>query len=125
MRTYRKRPTPTVFLCSLLGLAACNQNWRDKAMTDAEALIRDELKSAPVTFTRVQFTGDDRSGQTCGYYETPTSDGGTESTRFIVFVDGAGRQNPFIDDPSAPYPKNKDDFALNWRTQCLDLGYKE
>ena len=40
-------------------------------------------------------------------------------------IDGAGGQNPFIDDPAALYPTNKDDFALNWRAQCLDLGYTE
>lgn len=48
-----------------------------------------------------------------------------DTTRFIVFIDGAGGENPYIDDPSAPYPRNKDDFALNWRTQCLELGYHD
>jgi hypothetical protein len=67
--------------------------------------------------------GDQQTGQTCGYFERPNSLGGKDAVRFIVFIDGAGGQNPFIDDPSAPYPTNKSDFALNWQTQCLDLGY--
>ena len=112
-------------LLVLITLGACQADWRTQEVKDAEALMRDQLKDPSVEFSRVQFTGDDRTGQTCGYYVIHTPDGGEVSTRFIVFVDGAGGQNPYIDDPSAPYPTNKDDFALNWRTQCLDLGYKE
>ena len=50
---------------------------------------------------------------------------GYETHGDLCGIDGGGGQNPFIDKPSARYPLNKDDFELNWRTQCLDLGYKE
>ena len=102
---------------------ACNSDWRAQAMSGAEAMIRGQFNNPSLQFSRVQFTGDDRSGQTCGYFTRRTADGGEVSTRFIVFVDGGGGQNPFVDDPSAPYPVNKDDFQLNWRTQCVELGY--
>lgn len=110
---------------ALIGAAACQADWRQQAMNDAETLIREQVKDPSLHFSRVQFTGDDHTGQTCGYYVISTPDGGEVSTRFIVFIDGGGGQNPFIDKASAPYPTNKDDFALNWRTQCVDLGYKD
>jgi hypothetical protein len=106
-------------------LAGCDSDWRGRAIGQAEDLVRDQLKDPALTFSRVQFTGDSRSGQTCGYALVRPPGGGEVPTRFIAFIDGAGGQNPFIDSPSAPYPANKDDFAPNWRTQCLDLGYKE
>lgn len=107
----------------LLGLSACHSDWRGQAINDAEASVRRQLNKPSLQFSRVQFTGDNHSGQTCGYFMANSADGGEVATRFIMFIDGNGGQNPFIDDPSAPYPTNKDDFALNWRTQCVELGY--
>ncbi len=112
-----------ILLPSLIALAGCGSDWRAKAMNDAEALMRQQLDNPKLQFAHVQVTGDSSTGQTCGYYETPNAFGSTDGTRFIVFIDGAGGQNPYIDDPSAPFPRNKDDFELNWKTQCLDLGY--
>jgi hypothetical protein len=108
---------------SLLGLAGCGPDWRAKAATDAEALMRQQLKDPSLQFAHIMVTGDSDSGQTCGYYERSNQLGGMDGVRFIAFIDGAGGQNPYIDDPSAPYPENKGDFELNWRTQCVDLGY--
>lgn len=107
----------------LLGAAGCHADWRAQAVNDAEQLVREQVKDPSLQFSRVQFTGDNRSGQTCGYFERKDYYAGEVDTRFIVFIDGGGGQNPFIDDPSAPYPVNKDDFALNWHTQCVELGY--
>ena len=107
----------------LLGLGGCHADWRARAMNDAEAMVRDQIKDPSAQFSRVQFTGDSQSGQTCGYVARKTADGGVVSMRFIAFIDGGGGQNPFIDDPSMPYPINKDDFELNWREQCVGLGY--
>jgi len=112
-------------LLLLFMLAACSGDWRQAAVNDAEALVRDQVKDPSLQFSRVQFTGDDRSGQTCGYYTIRTADGGEASIRFISFIDGNRGENPFIDLPSAPYPTNKDDFDLAWRSECLDLGYKD
>ncbi|MGD9811609.1 MAG: hypothetical protein AB7U35_09795, partial [Sphingobium sp.] len=106
-------------------VGGCNSDWRAKAVDEAEELMRQQLNDPTTQFNRVQFSGDQQSGQTCGYYERPNAPVGKHSVRFIVFIDGAGGQNPYIDDPSAPYPINKSDFALNWKTQCLDLSYSE
>ena len=114
-----------IFILSLIGLVGCSGDWRAKAMNDAETLVRQQLNEPSLKFAHVQVTGDSSTGQACGYYERLDPRGGIDDTRFIVFIDGAGGQNPYIDDPSAPYPRNKSDFALNWRTQCLDLGYHE
>jgi hypothetical protein len=108
---------------SLIAVSGCHADWRRQAVEQAEATVRQQVKNPALHFSRVRFTGDRHSGQTCGYFEIPTADGGQTATRFIVFIDGGGGQNPFIDDPSAPFPSNKEDFGLNWRTQCLDLGY--
>lgn len=115
-----KRLIAIVFIAA----TGCHRDWQADAMSDAETLVREQVKDPSLQFSGLQFTGDNRSGQTCGHFITHPPGGGEISTRFIVFIDGGGGQNPFIDSPSAPYPVNKDDFALNWRTQCLDLGYK-
>lgn len=112
-----------LLMIPLFVVAGCHADWRRRAVDDAEALMRQQVKNPSLKFLRVQFTGDDRTGQTCGYFVTSAADGGEVSRRFIVFIDGGGGQNPFIDDLSAPYPTNKDDFELNWRTQCVELGY--
>lgn len=112
-----------LFILSFIGLAGCGGDWRTKAVDDAEALVRQQLNNPSLQFAHVQVTGDSQTGQTCGYYKEPNTFGGNKGIRFIFFIDGAGGQNPYINDFSAPYPENKDDFALNWRTQCVDLGY--
>jgi hypothetical protein len=109
----------------IIGVTGCTGDWRARAINDAEVLVRQQVNDPKLKFAHVQFTGDSSSGQTCGYYERPVPGGGVSDTRFIAFIDGGNGQNPFIGDPSAPYPANKDDFALNWRTQCLELGYRE
>jgi hypothetical protein len=114
-----------LFLTALIFLTGCWADWRTQAVNDAEELVRQNLKDPNLHFSRVQFVGDNQSGQSCGYFNRKTADGGETGTRFITFIDGGGGQNPFIDDPAALYPTNKEDFALNWRTQCLDLGYTE
>ena len=114
-----------LFILSLIGLAGCGGDWRAKAVDDAETLVRQQRNDPSLQFAHVQVTGNSRTGQTCGYYKKPNASDGNTGTRSIVFIDGAGGQNPYIHDPSAPYPENKDDFTLNWRTQCLDLGYTD
>ena len=102
-----------LMMLAILALGACHWGWKDHAIQSAEDMLRQQVGDPSLKFSRVESTGDDR-----------TDDGGEVATRFIVFIDGAGGQNPFVDDPSAPYPANKDDFELNWRTQCVDLGYE-
>jgi hypothetical protein len=77
----------------------------------------------PLKFSRVQFTSDNQTGQTCGYFTIQLWDGSIIAKRFIVFIDGDSAQSPFIDDPSARFPVNKADFELNWQDQCVKLGY--
>ena len=114
-----------ITLISLAGCSSGNGDWRAKAVNDAEALVRQQINDPSVKFVRVEFTGDRESGQTCGYFERPDPGVGIDDTRFIAFIDGGDGRNPYIDDASAPYPKSSSDFELNWRTQCLELGYHE
>ncbi len=112
----------------LLGMAGCgaaDEDWQAKAMTDAQEMVRAQVKDPDLRFSRVQYTGDRTSGQTCGYYITASGYGGDKTNRFIVYIDGANGMNPFTDSSATPYPLNKLDFQLNWRTQCVELGYKE
>ena len=112
-------------LLSLAALAACGNDWRTQATVDAEDLVKKQIPDPSLRFSKVQFTGNRKSGQTCGHYEIVTADGSHIDNRFIVFIDGGRGQNPYTDDPSTPYPWDKDDFDLNWSTQCVNLGYKE
>lgn len=115
-----------LLVVSLVGLAGCHAiDWRAKAIDDAEALVRRQINDPTLRFAHVQYTGDGRTGQTCGYFQRPNAVGGTDGIRFISSIDGGGGQNPYIDELSAPYPKYKGDFELNWRTQCVALGYKD
>ena len=113
-----------VAIAALL-LAACHEDWRGKAITDAEDVVRKTIGQSSLQFSKVQFTGDANSGQTCGYFVTKAADGSQKRTRFIAFIDGNSGQNPYVDDWSSPFPDNKNDFELNWRTQCLELGYRD
>ncbi|MCW6532563.1 hypothetical protein NED98_20135 [Sphingomonas sp. MMSM20] len=101
-----------IFLLAILAITACNGDWRSKAIDDSEALVRQQVKEPSLKFANVQFVGDRSTGQTCGYYEWQNPGIGTVKVRFISFIDGAGGQNPNIDDPSAPYPKIKSDFRI-------------
>jgi hypothetical protein len=121
-----------IMILALVGLSGCNLHghsqtgdidWRAQAIEDGEALVRKQINNPSLQFAHVMVTGDNQTGQACGYYLTPAPLGGTNETAFIYFIDGGGGQNPFIGDPSAPYPVDKSDFALNWREQCVDLGY--
>ena len=112
-----------LLLAVLVLATGCHSDWRARAINDAEALVRSKVGDPALQFRHVQFTGDERSGQTCGYFVMNSADGGEETTRFIVWVDGGGGQTPWIDDSSAPYPTDKSDFGLNWQSQCVDLGY--
>jgi len=112
-------------LISLIGLAGCGSHWREKAIHDGEALVRQQLHDPSLQFAHVQVTGNSHSGQACGYAQRPNVLGGKDGIRFIFFVDGNGGQNAYIDDASAPYPRYKEDFELNWHTQCLNLGYTD
>jgi hypothetical protein len=111
-----------VILCIVV-LTGCVADWRAAAQEQAKDVLWRATNDRSLQFSRVQVTGDQKSGQTCGYYERTNEFGGKDTARFIVFIDGADGQNPYSDSPSAPYPENKSDFDLSWRTQCLDLGY--
>ncbi len=87
--------------------------------------MRTEVHDPTIKFYRLQFMGDNRTGQTCGYFSTQASDGGIITKRFMSFIDGNGGENPFIDDMSARFPKNKGIFELNWQDQCVKLGYDD
>jgi hypothetical protein len=95
------------------------------AVVKAEALIKQQVGKTPIGFLRVQPTGDADTGQVCGYFTRKNALGGTDAVRFIVFADGNNGENPFIDQPSSPFPIVKSDFAVAWAKLCVKLGYQD
>jgi hypothetical protein len=113
---------------TLAALASCHGTSgpaETPAVKQAEALIRQQQSSPSIGFQHVQFTGDAKAGQTCGYFTRPNAIGGTDAVRFIVFADAAKGQNPYIDDPDATFPLDKTEFEPAWQKRCVKLGYKD
>ena len=112
---------------SLLALSACGDegdkpDWRLKVIADAEAEIRSRLGDPAARFTRVQVTGDQTTGQTCGYVtaKPPASvSGGTG--RFIVYV--SHDAGPFIEYSVGISTITQAQFDFQWLHDCLDEGY--
>jgi hypothetical protein len=109
----------------LLALSACDQpppDWRPKVIADAEDQMRARLGDPAAQFSKVQVTGDNATGQTCGFVtaKPPASvDGGTG--RFIVYIDkGAG---PFFERSIGIASISQAQFGFQWEHDCLDEGY--
>jgi hypothetical protein len=90
----RKSAASLLLICGLIGLAACTGgDWRAEAIANAEDKMRGEVNDPTATFKRVQFTGDNSTGQTCGVVRAKAGTG-LKAARFIVYIDGAG---PFVE----------------------------
>jgi hypothetical protein len=109
----------------LPALFACGDkpDWKPGVLADAEAQIRARLADPAAQFARVQVTGDQTSGQTCGFvtaHPPASASGGTG--RFIVYIDkGAG---PFIEQSVGISTISQPQFEFQWEHDCLDEGYK-
>ncbi|HEY7979013.1 MAG TPA: hypothetical protein VID67_12545 [Rhizomicrobium sp.] len=108
-----------------VGLFACGPSgdWRAQAVADAENQIRTAVNDPSAEFSSVQVTGDDTTGQTCGFVSAKISTGGEQSGHFIVYIDGSA--GPYIennlDGQSMPHEK----FEFAWENDCLKEGYKD
>jgi hypothetical protein len=110
-----------VLLSGLAGLAGCNPgDWRQDAVEKAEAKMRTELSDPSAIFSRVEVTGNSRTGQTCGYVEAEAGPSVNERGRFIVYIDGAG---PFVEHDMGRKAMSQDRFDFAWQYDCIKEGY--
>jgi hypothetical protein len=113
----------------LVSLVACGKSspepdWRLKVIADAENKIRTRLGDPAAEFSRVQVTGDQTSGQTCGYVTAKpraAANGGTG--RFIVYIDG-GPGYPPIEYSVGISTVSQAQFDFWWDHDCVGEGYK-
>jgi hypothetical protein len=104
-------------------LAACAPaDWKPGVVADAEKRMRDEMADPAAQFSRVQVTGDDRTGQTCGYVYGRFADGLTHVARFTVYIDTPA---PFVDGGLGRRKAlSREEFEEDWQADCVKEGYK-
>jgi len=104
-------------LCGLLSITACNApDWRAQQIGRAEAKIRSEVGDASAQFSKVQLTGNEHTGQTCGIVQ----DAHNAPVRFIVYIDGAG---PYVEGGHGGQYLSRDAFDFAWQNDCINEGY--
>jgi len=120
----RKHTTILILALGCAGLSACGQrNWRAAAIADAENQIRTNVNDPSAEFYGVQVTGNDRTGQTCGYVSAKLRTGGQESGRFIVYIDGTA--GPYIENGMGTHPMTHEQIEFAWQNDCIKEGYKD
>ena len=114
---------PRVFLAlAVVALASCQRgDWQAEAIAAAEDEMRADVKDPSAQFSRVQVTGDDATGQTCGSI-TAKAGGRQKRGRFIVYIDGTA--GPFVQSGLGSQFMSPEDFAWAWQNDCLNEGYK-
>jgi hypothetical protein len=121
--TSKSADAPRLAICAALALAACAQgDWRAQTIAGAEAQMRTEVSDPAAKFWRVQVTGDDKTGQTCGYVTKnsgPESSGGTQ--RFIVYIDQTA--GPFVEGSLGKTSMAPGAFDRAWQADCVNEGY--
>lgn len=106
--------------CGLLVLAACQApDWRAQQIARAEAKIRSEVGDSSAQFSKVQLTGDQNTGQTCGVVK----DAHNAPARFIVYIDGTS--GPYIEGGGGAQYLNQDSFDSAWQNDCVAEGYAQ
>jgi hypothetical protein len=98
--------------------AGVGQDWRAQWIDKAEAQMRKEVGDASATFSDVQATGDQRTGQICGKVTSTNA----RPARFILYIDGTA--GPFIEDGRGKTFMTPNQFDFSWRADCLNEGYK-
>jgi hypothetical protein len=115
-----KRRLP-IGLC--LGLAACGMDWRAQQMRVAEEKIRAEVNDPAAQFRQVQLTGDQATGQTCGFVIPRKSSGVSgEPARFIVYIDGSA--GPWVEKSEGRAVISQQRFDMAWQWDCVNEGWK-
>jgi hypothetical protein len=90
-------------------------------MVAAEDQIRAEVNDPTAQFSQVQVTGNDATGQTCGYLDAKVGDR-QKRGRFIVYIDGTA--GPFVESGMGSLIMSPGDFDFAWQNDCVNEGYK-
>jgi len=119
----RRALVPLVLGCGSL-VAACQPaaapvDWRAQQTAGAEAKIRADVGDPQALFTKVQVTGDDKTGQICGEVQPAHN----EARRFVVYIDGTA--GPWVEQGAGHVPVSQDRFEEAWRNDCLNEGYSQ
>ena len=99
-------------------LVACGPDWRPGAILQAKQQVRANFTDPSPVFSRVQFIGDHKTGQTCGF----VSPGGRRRrqphhVRFIKFdIDRSA--GPYIEGELAKKAMTEDAFERAWQNDC-------
>jgi hypothetical protein len=118
----RRAAWSLALICSCLALSACDgQDWRARAIADAEARMRTEVNDPSARFAQVQVTGNSRTGQTCGFVDARSGSGRERTGRFIVYIDGTA--GPFVEADMGSRSMSAERFDFAWRNDCLKEGY--
>jgi hypothetical protein len=114
----------TLLCCACCALFACDKpDWRPKVIADAENQIRGKLGDPKAQFTGVQVTGNDATGQTCGFVTAnPPASASGGTGRFIVYIDRTA--GPYIEYSVGIYTVSPEQFEYSWQYDCLTEGYK-
>ncbi|HET8612067.1 MAG TPA: hypothetical protein VFL92_04805 [Sphingomonas sp.] len=110
-------------LWPLILLSGCHGgDWRAQAIAHAEAQMRVEVNDPNASFSRVQFTGDATTGQTCGFVKGRAGAEAPEKTgRFIVYIDETA--GPFVEAGMGTQFMSQQAFESAWRADCVREGY--
>ena len=111
-------------LLAALACGACQESdWRQTAVANAEREVRLEAGDPKATFSAVQITGDEFTGQVCGLV-TARDDSilSGSPARFIFYIDGGGGNNPWVE--GNPGSHKAPDFAFNWNADCVREVYR-
>ncbi|HEY2178476.1 MAG TPA: hypothetical protein VGH15_07830 [Caulobacteraceae bacterium] len=121
-----RRGATWLLIGAAVGLASCARpqagDWRADTITAAESQIKAEVDDPAAQFSRVQVTGDDKTGQTCGYVSIGAGSGGSGKVeRFIVYIDQTA--GPFVEENIGKHPLEGQGFAQAWQGDCVSEGY--
>jgi hypothetical protein len=112
-----------LLVLGLPGLAGCSGvDWRKQVIAQAESKMRSEVDDPSAAFSRVQVTGDDKTGQTCGFVTAKVGLYQTRKTgRFIVYIDQTA--GPFVEAKMGHEVMDQDAFDGAWQADCVKEGY--
>ena len=109
-----------LLLFALIGLAGCQPpDWRVQQIALAEAKMRTEVGDPKAEFSKVQVTGDQKTGQICGVVRTVR----WPLTHFIVYIDGTA--GPYVEAGQGRDYMTQDSFDSAWQNDCVAEGYAQ
>ena len=111
-----------ILISGSLGVVACGPagppaDWRARQIASAEAKIRADVGDPAAQFAKVQLTGDDKTGQTCGEVQPAHN----AARRFIVYIDATA--GPYVEAGGGHVAIAQDAFDSAWQNDCVAEGY--